>query len=117
MKRALKSVVPNFMLMLIIALVGNMIGGWLIANPGDTGRAHAATLTVQSVAIAPLTAPPPDSPGAKGASPLALPGVAAGTGFTYQGRLLDNGVPANGQYDIAFTLYDALSGGLPVVPP
>ncbi len=28
-----------------------------------------------------------------------------GTAFTYQGRLTDNGQPANGQYDIAFRLY------------
>ena len=35
----------------------------------------------------------------------------AGSGFTYQGRLNDNGSPANGQYDLQFTLYDALTGG------
>ncbi|MHB0879221.1 MAG: hypothetical protein ACYC5O_24550 [Anaerolineae bacterium] len=34
-----------------------------------------------------------------------------GTGFTYQGRLLDGGVGANGIYDIGFALYDALTGG------
>lgn len=34
-----------------------------------------------------------------------------GTGFTYQGRLTDNGQPANGPYDMQFTLYDAASGG------
>src|SRR5258708_4569837 len=28
-----------------------------------------------------------------------------GTGFTYQGRLNDGGAPANGVYDLAFTLY------------
>ena len=30
---------------------------------------------------------------------------AQGTAFTYQGRLNSGGVPANGSYDIAFTLY------------
>lgn len=34
-----------------------------------------------------------------------------GTAFTYQGRLVDNGGPANGNYDLRFTLYDALSAG------
>jgi len=34
-----------------------------------------------------------------------------GTTFTYQGRLMDGGSPANGQYDFEFKLYDAASGG------
>ncbi len=34
-----------------------------------------------------------------------------GTTFTYQGRLDDSGSPANGSYDITFTLFDALTGG------
>jgi hypothetical protein len=33
------------------------------------------------------------------------------TSFTYQGRLLDDGEPANGSYDLRFILYDAESGG------
>ncbi|HWX19610.1 MAG TPA: hypothetical protein VN578_06860, partial [Candidatus Binatia bacterium] len=37
--------------------------------------------------------------------------LAQGTAFTYQGRLTDNGSPANGNYDLRFTLYDAASGG------
>ena len=36
---------------------------------------------------------------------------AQGTAFTYQGRLTDSGVPANGTYDFEFTLWDSLSGG------
>ncbi|HEY6118345.1 MAG TPA: tail fiber domain-containing protein [Pyrinomonadaceae bacterium] len=31
--------------------------------------------------------------------------------FTYQGKLTDGGTPANGSYDLQFTLWDALSGG------
>ncbi|MGN6520528.1 MAG: DUF7151 family protein [Dokdonella sp.] len=31
--------------------------------------------------------------------------------FTYQGRLAQDGQPANGSYDLSFTLYDAASGG------
>ena len=34
-----------------------------------------------------------------------------GTAFTYQGRLIDSGNPANGQYDLQFALYDALAAG------
>jgi len=37
--------------------------------------------------------------------------ASAGTGFTYQGRLLVSGRPANGAYDMTFSLYDAESGG------
>ncbi len=37
--------------------------------------------------------------------------AALGSAFTYQGRLLDGALPANGQYDMAFRLYTAVSGG------
>ena len=43
----------------------------------------------------------------------ALQGL-AGTAFTYQGRLKDGGSPANGVYDLQFTLY-ADSGGASLV--
>src|SRR5438876_1633933 len=33
------------------------------------------------------------------------------TSFTYQGRLTDGGTAANGNYDLQFALWDALSGG------
>src|SRR5437763_16769494 len=39
------------------------------------------------------------------------PGVAATTAITYQGRLLDGGLPANGNYDLVFSLYDDISEG------
>ncbi len=46
-----------------------------------------------------------------------LPGVierlsAQDTFITYQGRIIENGAPANGTYDLRFTLYDASIGGL-----
>jgi len=34
-----------------------------------------------------------------------------GTGFSYQGELLDNGAPANGNYDIVFEPYTVETGG------
>jgi len=39
------------------------------------------------------------------------------TVFTYQGRLETNGAPANGTYDLRFTLHDASSGGNQVGAP
>ena len=39
------------------------------------------------------------------------------TAFTYQGRLMDGGQPANGFYDFTFKLYDALAGGSTVGNP
>lgn len=39
-----------------------------------------------------------------------------GTAFTYQGRLTDGGGPANEDYDIRFSLYDALTDGNQVGP-
>ncbi|PYS38567.1 MAG: hypothetical protein DMF71_16645 [Acidobacteria bacterium] len=37
--------------------------------------------------------------------------MAQTTAFTYQGRLTDGGTPANGNYDLQFTLWDSASGG------
>jgi hypothetical protein len=39
-----------------------------------------------------------------------------GTAFTYQGSLRDGSVPAEGSFDLEFTLYDDAAGGSPVVP-
>jgi hypothetical protein len=43
------------------------------------------------------------------AFPTSIP--AQSTAFTYQGRLLDSGQPANGNYDLQFALMDAAIGG------
>jgi hypothetical protein len=46
---------------------------------------------------------------------VVAPSVAGqGTAFTYQGRLAENGNPANGSYDLQFYLRDALAAGNPV---
>lgn len=37
-----------------------------------------------------------------------------GTSIPYQGRLMDNGVAANGIYDFGFGLFDVQSGGTPI---
>ena len=41
----------------------------------------------------------------------AAPAAQLGSAFTYQGGLNDGTNPANGRYDLRFTLYDSLSGG------
>jgi hypothetical protein len=43
--------------------------------------------------------------------------VPLGTAFTYQGQLTDGGAPANGTYDLKFTLYDAVTSGGQVGSP
>ena len=44
-------------------------------------------------------------------------GLAQGTAFTYQGRLNNNNGPANGSYDLTFTLYNTNSGGVALASP
>lgn len=43
--------------------------------------------------------------------------AAQGTAFSYQGQLHDNGAPAEGSYDLRFTIYDLESGGSIVAGP
>jgi len=49
---------------------------------------------------------------------FAVSGAAAAasqsTAFTYQGHLLQNGVPTNGNHDLVFTLWDSATGGTQV---
>ena len=42
---------------------------------------------------------------------------AQGTAFTYQGRLSNGNSPANGSYDLTFSLFNAPSGGSAVAGP
>jgi hypothetical protein len=44
----------------------------------------------------------------------AHPAFGQGTAFTYQGRLTDGSSPVNGNYDLTFSVFDALSGGTQV---
>jgi hypothetical protein len=43
--------------------------------------------------------------------------LAQGTGFTYQGQLVNNGTPANGSYDLEFTLYATNVTGSSIAGP
>src|SRR4051794_15077401 len=42
---------------------------------------------------------------------------AQGTAFTYQGRLSVSGAPANGIFDLSFTLYATNTGGVVLAGP
>jgi hypothetical protein len=44
---------------------------------------------------------------------LVLPGLLGATPFTYQGRLQDGANPANGSYDLVFSMFSTNSGGSP----
>jgi photosystem II stability/assembly factor-like uncharacterized protein len=43
--------------------------------------------------------------------PVTIPTFAQGTAFTFQGRLNDGAVPANGNYDLTFAIYEAAVSG------
>jgi len=45
------------------------------------------------------------------------PLLAQGTAFTYQGRLNDGTAPANGSYDLTFSLFNTSINGTPLVGP
>ena len=47
---------------------------------------------------------------------LCASAAALDTAFSYQGRLMDAGSPANDDYDFQFILYDAVIGGSQVGP-
>src|SRR3954447_19177132 len=72
---------------LIVAL---MLGAVIGSGQSLLGTGTAAAMSVSQ--LAPLVAP-------------------AGTGFSYQGRLLNSGSPVTGQHDFTFKLFDALAGG------
>ena len=50
-------------------------------------------------------------------SGMLLTAAPMGSSFTYQGRYLEGGNPANGLYEFQFTLYDAVSSGNAVAGP
>jgi pectin methylesterase-like acyl-CoA thioesterase len=81
-----------------------------------------ATFSVLPVAISFGDAAPAaesaSAPGFRSTSSLPLSPLApAGSGFTYQGRLASSGSPANGLFDLVFTLFDDPSTGTVVSTP
>jgi len=69
----------------------------------------ALTMFVLFALIVPVTVQ-----GAARTEALAVP---LGTAITYQGRLADGGIAANGAYDLQFSLYNAETGGTQVGSP
>jgi hypothetical protein len=126
-----KHIVIRFVILPVFAMLLAAVafaGHWPWAIPASAQRA--------------LPALPPTAPGASGASGAqgavggsaqsgqrwsvstsssssspSSPLVAAGNGFTYQGKLIDTNSPANGQYDLQFTLYDTPTAGTLVGSP
>src|SRR5687767_10071455 len=47
---------------------------------------------------------------------IALASSAGATPFSYQGRLLESGVPVNGRYDLRFELFVSEGGGSALAP-
>src|SRR5690349_21155042 len=86
----------------IIALLLLLSGAGLRGLAGtDLFAPRRAQAAVLSLASGKVVAP----------HQAASPSEAVGNGFTYQGQLKDGGATANGQYDLEFTLFDALTGG------
>jgi hypothetical protein len=97
----MKSKTITGILVLLFALVGTSLGG--------------ATVKIIPSAVELLGGTPASAYAfsAEQVEPLAP----VGSGFTYQGRLLNNGSPANGNYDFRFTLFDDPSAGSQVGNP
>src|SRR5207302_4141308 len=93
-----------FGILAVLALLSALLGG-------DQARIPIlqALQPQRALALSATMDPRPIRP----SSPL----TTTGSGFTYQGRLKDGGSPANGQYDIVFTLFDAPSAGNQVGSP
>src|SRR5262245_60634046 len=91
MKRKLSSTLQAVVLVVVGSFVGAYLGRIVPQWPGLGTMAVAAPLEIRQEAATPL--------------------APVGSAFTYQGRLLESGNPANGSYDFRFGLHDAATGG------
>src|SRR6185437_3862292 len=48
---------------------------------------------------------------------FSISATAQGTAFMYQGQLVNSGAPANGSYDLTFTLFNVNSNGVAIAGP
>lgn len=96
MMRGFKTVVPRTFFAIALALAGFAL--------------QATTVCAQDTQMAPASRP---VAGAPGGDEIGLPAI-VGTAFTYQGRLLTSGSPADGPYDFQFRLFDAAGGGVQI---
>src|SRR5262245_39752127 len=83
---------------------GSVLFGARAEKPFSKNRFMKTKSLITSLAVAMLCV----------ASTVAVPPL--GTAFTYQGRLNDGGQPANGNYDLIFSLMDAETNGNSVAP-
>lgn len=81
-------------------------------NPPKPSRFAPLVLVILASLIGILLWPAGSS--AAGVPPGSSPAAPLGTGFSYQGRLVDNNRPADGSYDLQFMLFDAASAGAQV---
>src|SRR5829696_5100260 len=91
MKRKLSPTLQAIVLVVVSSFVGANLGRIVSLLPDLDAMAVAAPLDVKQEAATPL--------------------APVGSAFTYQGRLLESGNPANGSYDFRFSLHDAATGG------
>jgi hypothetical protein len=78
-----------------------------------SAQRHRVRMVTASVLVLALLAALGGVSGAQASRPQGGDGIQAsvGTAFTYQGRLTEDGAPANGPYDFRFTLYNSETGG------
>src|SRR6476469_4053853 len=95
MKSRLSMAILTATLVTVVALSGGATGSSATPTISQTGPAPSGIASSSGLAAS-------DPQGILSA---------VGTGFTYQGRLNTSGGPADGQYDLQFSLYDALTGG------
>ena len=95
--------------LLLILLVLLLI---VFSNPQLNILAQEPIPTLQlDEGVTPEGEAPPDEADVEQAAVIERKVSAVGTTFTYQGRLTDNGKPADGVYDFEFRLFNAAGGG------
>lgn len=78
---------------------------------------YLVLLLVAVVTVQIATVPVAVTLAQRGEQPAQVASAPVGSAFTYQGRLDADGLPAEGIYDLRFSLYDALSGGALIAGP
>src|SRR5688572_29756831 len=93
----------------IITVLVPLVACTLIASDGTANAAFPSNESGAQVQV--------QQPGWQPHGSQVRPLSPVGRGISYQGQLKYEGSPANGQYDFAFTLYDAVEGGTQVGSP
>jgi len=75
MKQLLKTIVRTAFILVAIALMWNLAGGWLPTGQQQERQASAAALSVQAIEMAPINAPGLASRSADSPDPNAVVGI------------------------------------------